>query len=233
MKREADAKTLAQTMVDLGSAMGKKVVARLTNMDQPLGHMVGNALEVQESLDILEGRGPADLVALVEELGGEMLVMGSAAKTLDEARAKIHQALQDGSAREKFGSIIEAQGGDRSVLDDRSILPKAPRILDLRATDAGHVSAIDAEAVGIASMMLGGGRERSEDDIDPRVGIEVLVEIGDSVGPGDLLARLHVADKGIDQAQSKLTNAFELVSEAVPRKDLFLARIAGEASEPS
>jgi pyrimidine-nucleoside phosphorylase len=231
MKNEDDARTLAKTMVDLGTAMDKKVVARLTNMDQPLGHMVGNALEVQESLDILEGHGPQDLVALVEELGGEMLVLGDAARDLDEGRAKIHAVLQNGKAREKFGEIIRAQDGDAGVLDDRSRLPSAPRILDLRAPRDGHVLAIDAQSVGIASMMLGGGRERSADPIDPRVGIEVLVEIGDEVKKGDLLGRLHVADKGIEDAQGRLASAFELSEDKVDRKALFLTRISVDGEE--
>lgn len=229
MKDEDDARTLAQTMVDIGVRMGKRMVARLTNMDQPLGRMVGNSLEVQESLDVLEGAGPADIRALTVELGAEMLVLGDAAATVDEGRKKISDALDDGSAREKFGEIITAQHGDRRVLDDRSLLPATDGRAEALAPQSGVVSAVDAESVGIASMLLGGGRERSADAIDPRVGVEVLVRIGDRVEEGQPLCILHTGDKGVDAAKARLTEAFTLVDNDVDAPALFLERIAGEA----
>jgi pyrimidine-nucleoside phosphorylase len=228
MKKRADAEALAQAMVDIGGGMDKRVIARLTNMDQPLGVMVGNALEVQESLDVLEGGGPADIRALTVELGAEMLVLGKVASDTAEGRKKIEAALDDGSAREKFGEIIEAQHGDRKVLDDRSLLPAVDGRREVLAPRAGSVAAIDAESVGIGSMLLGGGRERSEDDVDPRVGIEVLVRIGDKVDAGQPMFRMHVADKGVDAAHDRLLHAVTLSDDDVRAPELFLARIAGE-----
>lgn len=228
MKKKSDAETLGQTMVDIGTRMGKRVVARLTNMDQPLGRMVGNALEVQESIDVLEGKGPEDVVALTVELGAEMLVLGKVAQTLDEARDKIRTSLNDGSAKEKFGEIIEAQGGDRRVLDDRSRLPSCEGRVDVVADRAGSVASIDAESVGIASMLLGGGRARFEDDIDPRVGIEVLVSIGDKVEKGQPLFRMHTGDKGIDDAKARLGAAVGLSDDDVEALALFGPRLSVE-----
>jgi pyrimidine-nucleoside phosphorylase len=228
MKEQADAEKLAQAMVDIGGGMHKRVIARLTNMDQPLGVMVGNALEVQESLDILEGKGPADIRALTVELGAEMLVLGKEASDVAEGRKKIEAALDDGSAREKFGEIIAAQHGDRKVLDDRSLLPSIDGRKEVLAPKAGSVAAIDAESVGIGSMLLGGGRERSEDDVDPRVGVEVLVRIGDKVDAGQPMFRMHVADKGVDAAHDRLLNAVTLSDDDVKAPELFLGRIAGE-----
>lgn len=229
MKKHEDARTLGQTMVDIGTRMGKRMVARLTNMDQPLGRMVGNSLEVQESLDVLEGGGPLDIRALTVELGAEMLVLGDAAKSVDEGRQKIANALDDGSAREKFGAIITAQHGDRKVLDDRSLLPSTDGRAEALAPRSGVVSAVDAESVGIASMLLGGGRERSADAIDHRVGVEVLVRIGDRVEKGQPLCILHTADKGVEAATERLTRAFTLGDDDVDAPPLFLERIAGEA----
>jgi pyrimidine-nucleoside phosphorylase len=227
MKSVDDAELLAQTMVDIGTRMGKHVVARLTNMDQPLGIMVGNALEVEESIDVLEGRGPSDVVDLTVELGAEMLFLGKVAKSLDDGRDQLRRSLRDGSAKERFGKIIEAQGGDRRVLDDRKLLPRAPKKLDVKAPRAGIVQSIQTEAVGIASMLLGGGRQRSEDAIDPRVGVELHASIGTRVEVGQPLATLHVADRGVDDACQKLLGAFRIGDGDAMRPPLFGQRLTG------
>ena len=230
MKRKEDAVTLAQTMVEIGARMNKRMVARLTNMDQPLGRMVGNALEVQESLDVLEGGGPDDIRALTVELGAEMLVLGDAADSVEAGREKIRVALDDGSALKKFGDIIEAQYGDRSVIDDRSKLPAARGKKEVLSLHDGVVGAVDAESVGIASMLLGGGRERSDDKVDPRVGVEVCVRIGDRVSRGQPLCVLHTEDRGIDAAHARILEAFTLVDNAVEAPALFLERITPQGT---
>lgn len=227
MKKREDAVVLARTMVELGAGMDKAVVARLTSMEQPLGALVGNALEVIESIDVLSGGGPPDIVALTVELGAEMLVLGKVAATLDEGRALIGKSLQDGSAKERFGRIIEAQGGDRRVLDDVRRLPTAPRTLPVTATRAGVIQAIDAEAVGVASMLLGGGRQKASDAVDPRVGITVHKRIGDRVDAGEPLVTLHVDHAGIDAATLRARDAFRIGDEPVTAPALFLERIAG------
>jgi len=227
MKRHADAETLARTMVDIATRMGKRCVARLTNMDQPLGVMVGNALEVQESLDVLEGKGPRDIRALTVELGAEMLVLGGVAKTLDDGRGQIAATLDDGRAMKKFAEIIAAQGGDARVTTDRSRLPHAPKKQDVAAPRDGVVSAVDAEKVGVASMLLGGGRARSADAIDPRVGLAVHARIGDRVQKGQALFTLHHDDKGRDDAARMLVEAVTIGDAAVEEKELFSLRIDG------
>jgi pyrimidine-nucleoside phosphorylase len=228
MKDSEQARVLAQTMVDIGAGMNKRMVARLTSMEQPLGRMVGNALEVAESIDVLSGGGPPDIVALTVELGAEMLLLGGVAADLADGRARITRALEDGSARDRFRKIIEAQRGDPRVLDDRSLLPRAPRTLEVLAPRAGTIAAVDTESVGVASMTLGGGRRKSSDAVDPRVGIEVKKRIGDRVEAGEPLVTLHVADIGIDDAKQRVLGAFEIVEGPVAAPALFLERIAGE-----
>jgi pyrimidine-nucleoside phosphorylase len=227
MKKADDARTLAQTMVDIGAGMNKRMVARLTSMEQPLGVMVGNALEVEESIDVLHGGGPADIVALTVELGAEMLVLGEVAKDLDDGRARITKSLKDGSAAKTFQKIIQAQRGDPRVVDDKSLLPKAPRKIDVVAPRAGTIGAVDAESVGIASMTLGGGRKKASDPVDPRVGIAVHKRIGDKVEKGEPLVTLYVADIGVDEASKRIVDAFSIVDGAVAAPTLFVERIAG------
>jgi pyrimidine-nucleoside phosphorylase len=231
MKRLDDARTLAQTMVDIGTGMNKRIVARLTSMEQPLGKLVGNALEVVESIEVLKGGGPADIVALTVELGAEMLVLGGVAKDLDEGRARLDKSLKDGTAARAFEKIIEAQRGDPRVVGDPSLLPRAPRKIDVAAPAgagaSGVVQSVDTEAVGIASMMLGGGRKQSSDKVDPRVGIEVHKRIGDRVAAGEALVTLHAADIGVDEASALIQRAFVLGDASAREPELFVERIAG------
>jgi pyrimidine-nucleoside phosphorylase len=234
MKRIEDARALAHTMVSIGAGMGKQMVARLTSMQQPLGVMIGNALEVGETIDVLEGGGPPDIVALTVELGAEMLVLGKVGCDLDEGRARIRRALSDGSAKQKFAQIVAAQGGDPRVLDDRRLLPTAPRRLEVLAPRGGVVTAIDTEAVGVASMLLGGGRQRATDAIDPRVGFELRARLGDRVEQHQPLAVLHVGDIDGAAVAQKLAAAITLSDHAEMVPALFLDRItpgpAGDAA---
>ena len=227
MKRRDDAVVLARTMVELGAGMGKHVVARLTSMEQPLGVLVGNALEIKESIDVLSGGGPRDIVELTVELGAEMLVLGRVAKDLDDGRARITRSLKDGSAKERFGRIIEAQRGDRRVLDDPKRLPTAPRTLPVAAPKAGFIGAVDTEAIGVASMLLGGGRQRAADAVDPRVGLAVHKRIGDRVEAGEPLVTLHVADTGVDAASAQARDAFRIDDTALATPALFIERLTG------
>jgi pyrimidine-nucleoside phosphorylase len=225
MKTRAQATTLATTMVQIGRGMGKDVVARLTAMDEPIGRFVGNSLEVIESLDVLEGRGPADTIALTVELGAEMLVMGKVAKDLDDGRAQITRSLRDGSARERFGRIIEAQHGDRRVLDDRARLPTAPATRVWTAPRGGRLIRVDSERVGKASMQLGGGRARAEDAVDHRVGLEIHARLGDRIEAGQPLVTLHHADVGVEAAVALLGEAYVIDDGDVTPAPLFIDRI--------
>jgi pyrimidine-nucleoside phosphorylase len=193
MKRAADARALAETLCGIGRAAGKQVTALLTDMNQPIGRAVGNANEVAESIAVLQGGGPADTRALTVALGAEMLVLGGAAATPAEGAARIAAVLDDGSALEKMRQIVRAQGGDPRVCDrPEEVLPaRAPDEGRASARRGGFVVAVDAEAVGRAVVLLGGGRQKKEDRIDPSVGVEVLVRLGDAVAEGETLALAH------------------------------------------
>jgi len=192
MKRLPEARLLARTLCGLGRGMGKDVTALITDMDQPLGRAVGNALEVKEVLVLLHGGGPADLRELTVALTAEMLLLGSVAATEAEARGRVEQAIADGRGFRKLCEIVEAQGGDPRSLADPGRLPRAAATLDVGSPTAGRVEAIDAEALGLAAMALGAGRSRIEDRVDPGAGLEVWKKVGDPVDVGESLVTLHV-----------------------------------------
>jgi pyrimidine-nucleoside phosphorylase len=227
MRTLEDAEQLAEALVQVGTGAGKQVVARLTDMNQPLGRMVGNALEVAESLDVLEGGGPADLREMTLELGAEMLVLGGVATALDEARARLGRLLDSGAARERFGQIIEAQHGDPRVLDDRSLLPTAPVRVPVLAESPGVLSGMDCAEVGRAASELGAGRARAEDVIDPAVGLEMHVRVGDAVAVGQPLATLHcVGGAASDAAVARFRSALRWSSSPTAPLPLFGRRIS-------
>jgi pyrimidine-nucleoside phosphorylase/thymidine phosphorylase len=191
MKTLPDARALAASLIGIGRRMGKKVTALLTSMDEPLGRMVGNALEVVETIDLLRGGGPADLRAVTVELTAEMLLLGGAAADLPAARAAVERAIADGRGLAKLCELVAAQGGDPEAIRDPARLPAAPRRYDVPAPAGGWVAAIDAEAVGLAAVALGAGRARVEDRVDPAVGLEVLKKVGEAVAPGEPICRVH------------------------------------------
>jgi pyrimidine-nucleoside phosphorylase len=171
MVKEEDSRALAEAMLAIGRGMGKKVVALITDMEQPLGRTVGNALEIAECIETLQGKGPEDLEALSVELAAWMLSLAGAAPTLDAARGRVRDALASGDGLRKFQEVIALQGGDPRVCDDLSRLPRAKETVELRAESAGQVTAIGCRAVGTAAMLLGAGRETVESRIDPGVGL--------------------------------------------------------------
>ncbi len=191
-----DARRLARTLVRLGRAEGLEVVALLTAMDQPLGREIGNANELREAIEVLSGGGPSDTRALTVRFGAEMLVLGRAARDLADGTRRIEAAIASGAGLEKFGRCIELQGGDRRVLDrPRDRLPQAHHQHVVVARRAGVVTAIDARALGHASTLLGAGRLRKEDPVDPAVGITLAHKIGARVARGEPLATLHYSDR--------------------------------------
>jgi pyrimidine-nucleoside phosphorylase/thymidine phosphorylase len=191
MKSLPDARRLAATLAAIGRGMGKRVTVLLTDMSQPLGRAVGNALEVAESLEILRGGGPPDVRALTVELGAEMLLLGERAMSLADARSAIEGAIADGRGLATFRRIVEAQGGDPRAVDDPGRLPRSTALRDVPAPAAGVVQAIDAEGLGLAAMALGAGRVRVEDRIDPAAGLVLHKKIGDHVDRGEPLCTLH------------------------------------------
>jgi pyrimidine-nucleoside phosphorylase len=194
MKTKAEARKLAEALVSVGRAGGKKVRALLTAMEQPLGRTVGNALEVAESIDCLRGTGPADVMELTYALGSHMLVLGGVARSEAEGRAKLEGAVQSGAALAKFREIVAAQGGDVSVLDDSLRLPQAKLTHPVTAKQGGFVSDVSAMDVALAALRLGAGRAKADDEIDPAVGVSKLVKIGERVAAGAVVAQIHAND---------------------------------------
>ena len=191
MKREEDAVRLAELMVETGQRMGKKVVALITDMNQPLGRMAGHSNEIAECIDVLNGGGPADLVELSIELSAWMFFLGERTKTLDDGRHLAEKMIATGQAKEKFKQGIRLQGGDERVIDDPQLLPQARSRADVASPSAGFIAATNCEQLGTALATLGGGREKKEDTIDHAVGLEFHKRIGDRVEKGEPLATIH------------------------------------------
>lgn len=221
MKTEEDARRLASELVRVGEALGRRVVAFLSDMDQPLGNAIGNALEVREAIAVLEGGGPASLREVVLVLGQEMLVLGGVAADADAARAILVDALDSGAALRKFKEWVRAQGGNPEIVEDKSLLPRALKSRVVRAPRAGHVAGYDAEAVGRAAMLLGAGRERKEDPVDLAAGIQLLRRVGDEVAQGEPLAMLYAEyDLKIDDAEKRFLSAVRISEEPVEARPL-------------
>ena len=195
MKTPEEANALARSLVDTGKRMGVATTALVTDMNQPLGRLAGNAIEIDESVACLEGEGPEDLREITVKLGGELLCSAGLAADSTEGETKIAATLDDGSAREKLAEMVRAQGGDLEATRPRG------KEQVITATEAGVVSAVDTELLGYAVIELGGGRKVKEDLIDPKVGFDMLVRLGDQVEIGQPLVKLFVAEKGIETAE--------------------------------
>ncbi|CCI58673.1 MAG: pyrimidine-nucleoside phosphorylase [Staphylococcus equorum] len=207
MKTLEDAEALAHAMVSIGNNVGRNTMAIISDMGQPLGHAIGNALEVKEAIETLQGKGPEDLTELVMTLGSQMVVVGGKAKDLEEARALLEKAIQDGSALESFRTFLENQDGDGSVVDDVSKLPQAKYQVALPAESSGFVTEIVANEMGVASMMLGAGRQTKDDDIDLSVGLVLHKKVGDRVDEGEPLLTIHSNRENVDDVIEKLNQS--------------------------
>src|SRR5271154_4333647 len=220
MKREEDAVRLAELMVETGQRMGKKVVALITDMNQPLGHMAGHSNEIAECIDVLSGGGPADLVELSIELSTWMFFLGERTKSLEEGRHLAEKMIATGQAKEKFKQGIRLQGGDERVVDDPQLLPQARSHADVPSPSAGFISATNCEQLGTALAMLGGGREKKEDTIDHAVGLEFHKRIGNRVEKGERLATIHYnSGTKLAEAASLITNSYQ-IGEVASREKL-------------
>ncbi len=230
MKRVEDAEKLARALVGIGRGMGKKVVALLTSMDQPLGRAVGNALEVKEAVELLHDEGPPDLRQVTFELAAEMIVVAGRAPTLDAARQQVRAVVGDGRAFLKLCQIVEAQGGDPDSLADLTLLPAAKGTLEVLAPVNGNVQAIDAEAIGLAAVALGAGRARLEDPVDHGVGLLVHRKVGDGVQAGEPLCTVHYGDKGREAPEAvadRVLRAYQIGEHPLPPELLIISRIEG------
>jgi pyrimidine-nucleoside phosphorylase len=213
MKTRADARRLAESLTAIGTAQGVRTEAVLTPMNAPLGRAVGNALEVIESAEVLKGRGPKDVEDLSVHLAARMVRLGGLAGAMAEAEGKVRAALSSGAGLEKFRQIIAQQGGDPRVLDDYQRLPSAPQREVIRADRAGYARGFEAERLGRATVLLGAGRDRAEDGVDPAVGAVVLARPGQQVKAGDALLELHYRDP------DRLATARALLRDACPIED--------------
>jgi pyrimidine-nucleoside phosphorylase len=214
MKSEEASTSLAELMVETGVRWGKKMVALITDMDQPLGNKVGNALEVEECIEIMRGAGPADLRELCLELASWMLLLGGRVTSLDEGKRLTEELISSGAALEKFREIIMLQGGDAGVIDDTNRLPHAQHKLPILSRSNGFIASIQCEHVGVASLVLGGGREKKEDSIDPAVGIVVHKKVGDAVHAGEPLATIHYnSDARLNEARRLLEESYAVAPQ--------------------
>ncbi|ARD49776.1 pyrimidine-nucleoside phosphorylase [Sporosarcina sp. P33] len=213
MKTLEDSKQLADAMTAIGNEVGRNTSAVISDMSQPLGFAIGNALEVKEAIDTLKGKGPADLTELCLVLGSKMLLAANKAKTEEDARAQLQTVMENGDALRLFGSLIKAQGGNADVVDNTSLLPQARYQIEVPAVKSGYVSAIDADEVGVAAMLLGAGRATKEDVIDLAVGIVLCKKIGDYVEKGEALAILHTNKQHAEDSINLLKEHMHISSE--------------------
>ncbi|UTH13583.1 pyrimidine-nucleoside phosphorylase [Macrococcus equipercicus] len=214
MKTDEDAERLARAMVKIGNNVGRRTMAIISDMSQPLGFAIGNALEVQEAIETLRGEGPEDLTELVLTLGSQMVVLGGKADNLDAARVKLQQVIANGAALEKFRDFLVNQGGDGSVVDDVSKLPQAAYTIEVPAQAGGVVSRIVADEIGVASMLLGAGRATKEDTIDLAVGLMLRKKVGDKVEAGESLVTIYANREDVADVKQKIYDNIEISAHA-------------------
>ncbi len=223
MKKQVDARRLAQMMVGIGRRMNRKVQALITDMNQPLGFAVGNALEIMEVSQTLQNVGPVDLTKLSLELAARMIFLAKLAPTLDEAREVAQARLLDGSGYRKLKDVIQAQGGNPQVLDRFELLPNATGAAETLCPRAGYISAIDAEYIGLASAMIGAGRDTKEDTIDPAVGVILEAKVGQKVDAGTVLCRIyHTSEDRLEEASQMVEDAFRISAQPPDERNLIL-----------
>ncbi|HMD49383.1 MAG TPA: thymidine phosphorylase [Bryobacteraceae bacterium] len=223
MKRQVDARRLAQMMVGIGRRLDKRVQALITDMNQPLGYAVGNALEVMEVSQTLQNAGPTDLTRISLELAARMIYLAKLVPALDDARELAQSKLLDGSGYKKFKEVIEAQGGNPQVLDRFELLPNATGVREIASPRAGYVTAIAAEDIGMASSMIGAGRNTKEDTIDPAVGVILEVKVGQKVEAGAVLCRVYyTSDEHVEEASQQVEDAFRISATAPEERELIL-----------
>lgn len=232
MKTKEDAFSLGEEMVRIGTSLGRKTVAVISDMDQPLGNAVGNAIEVKEAIDTLKGRGPSDLTELCLTLGSYMLILGERAGGYDEARDMLRHSLDSGAAFSKFREFVAAQGGDAGVADDTNLLPCARYTKSVVSGSSGYVRRIDAEDVGLSSLYLGAGRETKDSSIDPAVGLRLCKKVSDAVEKGEALAVIYGnSEERILSAEQKLQQAFTISETPVQAEPLIYGTVTDQGKK--
>jgi pyrimidine-nucleoside phosphorylase len=225
MKEMSEAEELAACMVDIGNRVGRRTVAVLSDMSQPLGNAIGNALEVKEAIDTLNGVGPADLTELCLTLGSHMTVLAGIADSQEQARTLLEEAIASGAALRKFKTFLAAQGGDATVVDEPWRLPTAAYTFEVPARSPGYVSNIAAEKMGLAAMLLGAGRATKESSIDLAVGIVLHKKVGDSVEAGQSLATIHANGESVQEAIDKIYESIRIQENPVTPPPLLVGLV--------
>jgi len=229
MKKEEDAVHLAELMCETGRRMGKKVVALITDMDQPLGRKAGNALEIEESIEVLRGGGPDDLRELCLELSAWMFYLGGRSNSVGEGKKIAAEMIATGRARDKFREIVRLQGGDAAVVDDPGRLPRARHTVDVPSPASGYVASTQCEQLGVACVVLGGGREKKEDSIDPAVGLVFHKKVGDAVSHGEPLCTIHYnSEARLAEARGLVEQSYRIEPSAPRRPRPLVHRVIGE-----
>ncbi|OUA60088.1 pyrimidine-nucleoside phosphorylase [Bacillus thuringiensis] len=218
MKTEEDAKELAHAMVRIGNNVGRQTMAVISDMSQPLGFAIGNALEVKEAIDTLKGEGPEDLTELVLVLGSQMVVLAKKANTLEEAREMLIEVMKNGKAIEKFKEFLSNQGGDSSIVDNPEKMPQAKYVIDVPAKTSGVISNIVADEIGIAAMLLGAGRATKEDEIDLAVGLMLRKKVGDAVKEGEPFVTIYANRENVEVVKAKIYENISIAETAVAPK---------------
>jgi pyrimidine-nucleoside phosphorylase len=232
MKSEEDAAFLAELMVETGERMGKQVVALITDMDQPLGNMIGNALEVVEVVEVLHGKGPEDLRELCLELAGWMLHLGGVSRTVAEGKERSAKLISSGQALDRFRQMVELQGGDAGVIDDAKRLPQARHTMQVSSARGGYITSMQCEQIGTACVILGGGRERKEDSLDPAVGIVLRKKVGDRVAAGEALATIYYnAEAKALRARQLIEASCEVSDSAPSTRRALIHKVIGKSGE--
>lgn len=222
MKDLNEARKLADAMVKIGNSAGKKVVAMLTDMGQPLGIAVGNSIEVIEAIETLKGNGPEDFNTLCIELASELLLMTEVSNTKEEAVKLVKEKINNGEALDKLRQMIRYQSGDERVIDDYSLFPSAKSIITIQSDVEGYVEKINTLEIGRAAMLLGAGRSNKDDEIDLAVGVKVFKKVGDKVNLGDVIAEIHANEKNIDVAIETIKAAYKISSQEVRKNQIIL-----------
>ncbi|MDO5022321.1 MAG: thymidine phosphorylase [Eubacteriales bacterium] len=232
MKTFEDSLKLSKAMVDIGTANGRRVAAYITNMQEPLGSHVGNALEVKDAIDVLSGRTQGPLLQASLLLGAQMLVLSSLAKDEEEGKQKLLYALETKAGLNKFKEMIEAQGGDPAVCDDVSLLPQAAFTQNVKATKSGYIHKVDAERIGLAAQALGAGRRSKEDVLDLSAGLVMHKRIGDKIQAGDSICTLYFnGEKDTDRIQKSILDTVEIISSPVDKPKLICAKVTEKGTE--
>lgn len=222
MKSLPQSRVLAKTMVEIGKRSGRKIVALITDMNQPLGVAIGNGLEIRQTVEALKGKGPKDFEALTLELGGWMLFLAGLVKNIAEGKSRMRKKMEDGSGLRKFAEMVEAQGGDARIIEKGDCLPRASYTENVSSTASGYLFGFDTQAVGLSALDLGAGRERADSKIDHSVGIILNKKMGDRVREGEALAEFHFNDRGrFEKAKARFLSAVRVARRAPAGHKLF------------